>query len=36
MLRDEGRRCAGTFLYDQGADLGQRSSFGPDRLLDGI
>ncbi|MGW5837916.1 hypothetical protein ACWFZ6_07800 [Methylorubrum extorquens] len=36
MLRDEGRRCAGTFLHDQGADLGQRSSFDPDGLLEGI
>ena len=36
MLRDEGRRCAETFLSEHGADLGRRPTFDLDRLLDGV
>jgi NTE family protein len=36
MLRDEGRRCAQSFLGQHSADLGQRSSFDLDALLTGI
>ncbi|MGH1590286.1 patatin-like phospholipase family protein [Methylobacterium phyllosphaerae] len=36
MLRDEGRRCAETFLTAHRADLGRRPSFDLDRLLDGV
>ena len=36
MLRDEGRRCADTFLHEHGADLGRRPSFDLDRMLDGV
>jgi NTE family protein len=34
MLRDEGRRCAETFLKDHMQDLGRRSTFDLDTLLD--
>ena len=33
MLRDVGRRAAGSFLDTHGADLGRRSSFDLDALL---
>jgi len=36
MLRDEGRRCASAFLRDQRGNIGQRSSFDLDSLLDEI
>ena len=36
MLRDEGRRCAETFLKDHGHDLGRRSTFDLDSLLDSV
>jgi NTE family protein len=36
MLRDEGRRCADTFMQDHGSALGQRSTFDLDSLLEGI
>lgn len=36
MLRDEGRRCAQTFLDSHGDDLGRRSTFDLDSLLEGI
>jgi NTE family protein len=36
MLRDEGRRCAQTFLADRRADLGRRSSLDIDQLLEGV
>ena len=34
MLRDEGRRCADTFLREHMQDLGRRSTFDLDSLLD--
>ncbi|HEY2876867.1 MAG TPA: patatin-like phospholipase family protein [Reyranella sp.] len=34
MLRDEGHRCAEQFLAEHGADLGRRSTFDIDSLLD--
>jgi NTE family protein len=34
MLRDEGHRCAKRFLVDHGADLGKRSTYDVDSLLD--
>jgi NTE family protein len=34
MLRDEGRRCADTFLKEHVDDLGRRSTFDLDALLD--
>jgi NTE family protein len=36
MLRDEGRRCAETFLQNHIGDLGRRSSFDLDSLLDNV
>jgi NTE family protein len=36
MLRDEGRRAAEAFLDAHGADVGVRSSFDLDELLEGI
>jgi NTE family protein len=36
MLRDEGRRAAETFLAENSADLGKRSSIHLDRLLEGL
>ncbi|MGO9986262.1 MAG: patatin-like phospholipase family protein [Rhodomicrobium sp.] len=36
MLRDEGRRAAEAFLATHGADLGKRSSFDLDTLLEGV
>ena len=36
MLRDEGRAAAETFLAAHGTDLGQRSSFDLDALLEGV
>ena len=36
MLRDEGRRCAETFLTAHGQDIGQRSSFDLDELLEQV
>ncbi len=36
MLRDEGRRCAETFLAEHGDDLGRRATFDLDHLLEGI
>ncbi len=36
MLRDEGRRSAEAFLAAYGADLGQRSTFDLDKLLEGV
>jgi NTE family protein len=36
MLRDEGRSSADSFLGDHGRDLGQRSSFDLDSLLQGV
>ncbi|WP_295413164.1 patatin-like phospholipase family protein [uncultured Thiodictyon sp.] len=36
MLRDEGRKCAETFLEQHGADLGHRATFDIDYLLEGI
>ena len=36
MLRDEGRRCAETFLQDHTEDLGHRSTFDLDALLDNV
>jgi NTE family protein len=35
MLRDEGRRCAEAFIAAHGADLGKRSTFDLDELLEG-
>jgi NTE family protein len=35
-LRDEGRRCAATFLAEHGADLGQRATLDIDYLLEGV
>lgn len=35
MLRDEGRRCAEEFIATHGADLGKRSTFDLDELLEG-
>ena len=35
-LRDEGRRCAETFLTAHGADIGRRSSFDLDVLLEQV
>ena len=35
-LRDEGRRCAETFLVEHGADLGQRATLDIDDLLEGV
>jgi NTE family protein len=34
MLRDEGQRCADRFLADHGTDLGKRSTYDVDSLLD--
>jgi NTE family protein len=36
LLRDEGRRSAEAFLADHGADLGQRATFCPEYLLEGV
>ena len=36
MLRDEGRRSAEAFLAAHGEDLGRRSSFDLDSLLDSV
>jgi NTE family protein len=36
MLRDEGRRSAESFLEAHGEDLGRRSSFDLDSLLEGV
>jgi NTE family protein len=36
MLRDEGRRSADAFLVAHGGDLGERSSFDLDQLLQGV
>ncbi|HSQ08898.1 MAG TPA: patatin-like phospholipase family protein [Chromatiaceae bacterium] len=36
MLRDEGRRAAGSFLEQHGGDLGQRPSYDLDYLLEGV
>ena len=36
MLRDEGRRCADTFLAEHGHDLGRRATFDLDYLLEGM
>ena len=36
MLRDEGRRAAETFWREHGEDVGERSSFDIDVLLDGV
>jgi NTE family protein len=36
MLRDEGRRAADAFLRDHHEDLGRRSSFDLDELLEGV
>jgi NTE family protein len=36
MLRDEGRRCADAFLTAHGQDIGQRSSFDLDELLEQV
>jgi NTE family protein len=36
MLRDEGRRCAETFLKDHVQELGRRSTFDLDTLLDSV
>jgi NTE family protein len=36
MLRDEGRRAAAEFLDTHGADIGKRSTFDLDELLEGI
>ncbi|VVD80060.1 alpha/beta hydrolase [Pandoraea iniqua] len=36
MLRDEGRRCAETFLQQHGTDLGERSSLDLDALMESI
>ena len=36
MLRDEGRRAAGSFLEQHGGDLGHRATYDLDYLLDGI
>jgi NTE family protein len=36
MLRDEGRRAADAFLRDHHDDLGRRSSFDVDELLEGV
>ena len=36
MLRDEGRRAGATFLSAHGDDLGRRSSFNLDELLEGV
>jgi NTE family protein len=36
MLRDEGRRCAQTFLERHGDDLGRRATYDLDELLEGV
>ena len=36
MLRDEGRRCADSFLTAHADDLGRRSTFDLDQLLEGV
>ncbi|MGZ8216833.1 patatin-like phospholipase family protein [Methylomagnum sp.] len=36
MLRDEGRQCAESFLADHGSALGQRATFCPEYLLEGV
>jgi NTE family protein len=36
MLRDEGRRCAESFLQSHIEDLGRRSTFDLDSLLDNV
>ena len=36
MLRDEGRRAAELFLTDHGSEVGHRSSFDLDALLEGV
>jgi NTE family protein len=36
MLRDEGRRAGATFLSAHGDDLGRRSTFNLDELLEGV
>ena len=36
MLRDEGRRCVEAFLNAHGEDLGHRSSFDLDTLLEQV
>jgi NTE family protein len=36
MLRDEGRRCAEAFLKDHMENLGRRSTFDLDSLLESV
>jgi len=36
MLRDEGRRAAGSFLEQHGGDLGRRATYDLDYLLEGV
>lgn len=36
MLRDEGRQCADAFLKEHGADLGRRSTYDLNSLLEGV
>lgn len=36
MLWNECRRCTEAFLTNHGADLGQRSTFDLDQLLDSV
>jgi NTE family protein len=36
MLRDEGRRCSQAFLAAHGEDLGRRSSFDLETLLEQV
>jgi NTE family protein len=36
MLRDEGRRAAETFLTEHGEDIGERSSFDIDALVEAV
>jgi NTE family protein len=35
MLRDEGRRCADEFIAAHGPDIGKRSTYDIDELLEG-
>ena len=35
MLRDEGRRCADAFIAAHGGDIGKRSTYDLDELLEG-
>jgi NTE family protein len=36
MLREEGRRCTETFLKEHLQDLGRRSTFDVDSLLENV